>query len=177
MADVCSSKKEAMFVGIDHSLTGTGVVVIDQDGCILEQKLIKTTNDEIDEVRMTRIIDEISFVPKIVRLKRVYIEGPSYMSTGQAVLQMGALHYLIRIFLYRKKVKYKIIAPGTLKKFITGSGAAKKEQMLLNIYKKWGVEFKDNNIADAYSLARLALEEYYDGKTQGLEVNAKRMAQ
>jgi crossover junction endodeoxyribonuclease RuvC len=160
----CTAEKEAIFVGIDHSMTGTGVVVIDQDGCIHEQKLIKTTPDEIDEKRMTYIIDELSFIPKIVRLKRVYIEGPSFASTGQAVLQMGALHYLIRIFLYRKKVKYKIIAPGTLKKFITGSGAAKKEQMLLHIYKKWNVEFKDNNTADAYSLARLALEEYYNDK-------------
>ena len=158
----CVAKREKVFVGIDHSLTGTAVVVIDQDGCILEEKLIKTTNDDIDEVRMTHIIDELSFVPKIVRLKRVYIEGPSYMSTGQAVLQMGALHYLIRIFLYRKKVKYKIISPGTLKKFITGSGAAKKEQMLLQIYKKWNIEFKDNNTADAYGLARLAMQEYRD---------------
>jgi len=164
MSETCSSKKEAMFVGIDHSLTGTGVVVIDQDGCILEQKLIKTTNDEIEEKRMTYIIDELSFIPKIVRLKRVYIEGPSFMSTGQAVLQMGALHYLIRIFLYRKKVKYKIIAPGTLKKFTTGSGAAKKEQMLLHIFKRWGIEFKDNNTADAYCLARFALEDYNNEK-------------
>ena len=163
MSESCAAKKEAVFVGIDHSLTGTGVVVIDQDGCILEQKLIKTTSDDIDEKRMTYIIDELSFIPKIVRLKRVYIEGPSYMSTGQAVLQMGALHYLIRIFLYRKKVKYKIIAPGTLKKFVCGPGQgnAKKEQMLLNIYKKWNLEFKDNNTADAYCLARLALEDYY----------------
>lgn len=160
--EVCAAKREKVFVGVDHSMTGTAVVVIDQDGCILEQKLITTSNNDIDEVRMTHIIDELSFIPKIVRLKRVYIEGPSYMSTGQAVLQMGALHYLIRIFLYRKKVKYKIIAPGTLKKFVTGSGAAKKEQMLLQTYKKWGIEFKDNNTADAYGLARLAMQEYKD---------------
>jgi crossover junction endodeoxyribonuclease RuvC len=161
---VCKPKKESMFVGVDHSLTGTGVVVIDQDGCLIEQKLIKTTSEDSDEKRMTYIIDELSFIPKIVRLKTVYIEGPSFMSTGQAVLQMGALHYLIRIFLYRKKVKYKIIAPGTLKKFVTGSGAAKKEQMLLHVYKRWGVEFKTNDLADAFSLAQLALEEYKSDK-------------
>jgi len=161
MSEVCTAKKERVYVGIDHSLTGTGIVVLDQDGCILEQKLIKTSSDQIDEKRMIDIIDGLSFVPKILRLKYVYIEGPSYMSSGQAVLQMGALHYLIRIFLYRKKVRYKIIAPGSLKKFICGpgNGNAKKEFMLLNIYKKYGLEFKDNNIADAYSLARMALEE------------------
>jgi hypothetical protein len=28
--------------------------------------------------------------------------------------------------------------------------------MLLQIYKKWGVEFSDDNAADAYALARLS---------------------
>jgi hypothetical protein len=28
--------------------------------------------------------------------------------------------------------------------------------MLLGVFKKWGVEFSDDNAADAYSLARLA---------------------
>jgi crossover junction endodeoxyribonuclease RuvC len=152
-----SATKEMVFVGIDHSMTGTGVVVIDQNGNILEQKLIKTTADDSDEKRMVTILDNLSFIPKIVKLKTVYIEGPSFASQGQAVLQMGALHYLIRIFLFRKKINYKIIAPGSLKKFICGNGNAKKEHMLLNIYKRWNIEFNDNNIADAYGLAMMAL--------------------
>jgi len=151
------TKKEMVFVGIDHSMTGTGIVLIDQDGNILEQKLIKTTHEDSDEKRMITILDSLAFIPKIIRLKSVYIEGPSYASQGQAVLQMGALHYLIRIFLFRKKINYKIIAPGSLKKFICGNGNAKKEHMLLNIYKKWNIEFHDNNIADAYGLAMMAL--------------------
>jgi crossover junction endodeoxyribonuclease RuvC len=158
----CPLSNEYVFVGIDHSMTGTGVVVIDQDANILEKKLIKTSPEDSDEKRMTSIIDALSFIPKIVRLKSVYIEGPSFGSQGQAVLQMGALHYLVRIFLYRKKIKYKIIAPGTLKKFVTGNGNSKKEHMLLNIYKKWGIEFADNNLADAYGLARMAREECTD---------------
>ena len=157
-----SAKKEMFFVGIDHSLTGTGVVVLNQDGKIEEQKLIKTGPGDSDEKRMITILDNLAFIPKMLRLKTVYIEGPSFASHGQAVLQMGALHYLIRIFLFRKKIKYNIIAPGTLKKFISGNGNAKKEHMLLNIYKKWDIEFFDNNIADAYGLARMALEEYED---------------
>ena len=44
----------------------------------------------------------------------------------------------------------------TLKKYATGKGTAKKQEMLLQIYKRWGVEFNDDNAADAYALARLA---------------------
>jgi Holliday junction resolvasome RuvABC endonuclease subunit len=47
------------------------------------------------------------------------------------------------------------IPPMTLKKYATGKGTAKKQEMLLQIYKRWGVEFNDDNAADAYALARL----------------------
>jgi Holliday junction resolvasome RuvABC endonuclease subunit len=48
------------------------------------------------------------------------------------------------------------IPPMTLKKFAAGKGNAKKQEMLLQIYKRWGIEFNDDNAADAYALARLA---------------------
>jgi len=31
---------------------------------------------------------------------------------------------------------------------------------LLKVFKKWGVEFSDSNLCDAYSLARMALDDY-----------------
>ena len=43
----------------------------------------------------------------------------------------------------------------TLKKYASGKGNAKKQEMLLQIYKRWGVEFNDDNAADSYALARL----------------------
>jgi hypothetical protein len=48
------------------------------------------------------------------------------------------------------------VPPMTLKKYATGKGTSKKQEMLLQIYKRWGVEFNDDNAADAYALARLA---------------------
>jgi Holliday junction resolvasome RuvABC endonuclease subunit len=48
------------------------------------------------------------------------------------------------------------ISPMTLKKYATGKGTSKKQEMLLQIYKRWGVEFSDDNAADAYALGRLA---------------------
>lgn len=49
-----------------------------------------------------------------------------------------------------------VIAPSTLKKFVTGAGNSKgKNVMLLATYKKWGVEFSNDNLCDAYGLARL----------------------
>lgn len=49
-----------------------------------------------------------------------------------------------------------VVPPLTLKKYATGKGTSKKQEMLLQIYKRWGVEFNDDNAADAYALARLS---------------------
>lgn len=54
------------------------------------------------------------------------------------------------------------IPPMTLKKYATGKGTSKKQEMLLQIYKRWGVEFNDDNAADAYALARLAGKQSID---------------
>jgi crossover junction endodeoxyribonuclease RuvC len=151
--------KDMLFVGIDPSINATGIIVLDQDKNIIEQKLF-SVKSELFEESLLKYEKEIRFIPNIVNLGAVYLEGPAYQAAGRAILQMGALHYMTRLFLFKKQANYKIIAPGTLKKFVTGTGRAKKDLMLLKVYKKWGVEFDDHNLCDAYGLARMALEEY-----------------
>jgi len=152
--------KDPMFVGLDPSYNSFGLIVIDQEGKIVEQKLlISDTKDEAED-RIISLEKEFDFIPKILGLQSVYMEGPSYSSDGAFILQMGALHYYLRIFFRKKNIDYNIIAPGTLKKFITDDGRAKKDLILLKTYKKWGVEFDVHDLADAYGLARMALHDY-----------------
>lgn len=155
--------RDPMFVGLDPSYNGFAIMVIDENGEIVEQRLLTSDNDKEIEERILELKKGFEFVPKIIRLHSVCIEGPSYSSNGKFILEMGALHYFLRIFLYEQKVDYKIIAPTTLKKFVSGKGNSKKDLMLLNVYKKWDKDFDDNNLADAYGLARYALEEYKNG--------------
>ena len=158
-----SKENNPLFVGVDHSFNGTAIIVIDKEGCIVENILYKSKGNN-DVEKLIDIENKISFVPNIISLERVYIEAPSLHSKGTNALQMGALHYMIATYLHKHKVNYKAIEPTKLKKFATGKGNAKKELMLLNVYKKWGISFENNNSADAYSLARMALEEYLNEK-------------
>jgi crossover junction endodeoxyribonuclease RuvC len=152
--------RDPMFVGVDPSYNGFAIIVVDKTGSIVEQKLIKTKSDKEIEERLIDLENEFKFIPNIFSLHSVCIEGPSYSSNGAFQLQMGALHFYLRVFLFKNHVKYKIVAPGTLKKSVTGDGRSKKDLMLLKVYKKWGVEFDNDNLADAYGLARMALEDY-----------------
>ena len=153
------------FIGLDPSLTGTGIVCLNEDGEILGQELIKTTVKDLIEDRLKYI--NMTFQTLVKQYLRddlgiVYIEGLALNAKGDSIMQLAGLHYLLRIYLLEESLvhKYDIIPPNTLKKFITGKGNAKKELMLLKVYKRWGVEFNDNNMADAYSLAKKAFDDY-----------------
>lgn len=50
-----------------------------------------------------------------------------------------------------------VVPPTSLKKFVTGKGNAKKNEMLLGVYKKWGQSFADDNQADAFALEMFGL--------------------
>lgn len=157
-----------MYVGIDLSLTGTGLVVLRDDVTIYTQKLISTKPDKLIEERIIYIKDEINSIFKRIydfgnatgyEIKSVYIEGLSMGSKGSKMFELAGLHFFIRIFLSENGYNYKVIPPTTLKKFVTGKGNAQKNLMLLNVYKRWGVDLDNDNICDAYSLSRMALEE------------------
>ncbi len=51
---------------------------------------------------------------------------------------------------------YIEIPPLRLKQFATNKAAAEKDLVIKEIYKRWGVEFKTNDEADAYVLAQIA---------------------
>jgi crossover junction endodeoxyribonuclease RuvC len=162
------------FVGIDPSYNGFAIVILDKDANIIDQKLIKSKSSDEIEDRILYIEKKIQFLTKLKELYYIYIEGPSYSSTGSFVLQMGALHYYLRIFFRKNIIPYMVITPPNLKKFVTGKGQAKKELILLKTYKRWKIEFEDNNLCDAYGLARMALEDYNNVNTQIPKQNSNR---
>ena len=59
-----------------------------------------------------------------------------------------------------------LVAPQQLKKFTAGNGNTKKEMLPKEILKRWGVDFDDMNIAEAYALARIA--HAVDARPEGL---------
>ena len=152
--------KELRFIGIDPSYNGFGIMILDIEGNIIQQELLKSKSGDEIEDRIMSLEQDFKFICNIDNLVIIYIEGPSFSSKGSFVLQMGALHYYLRIFFCKNNIKYNIITPGNLKKYVTGTGNCKKELILLKTYKKWGIEFSDNNLADAYGLARMAVDEF-----------------
>ena len=148
-------------LGIDLSLTHTGLAILD-DGKLLHRSSIITKpkgKRPVDEIeRLELIIDKIVAIIEEYTPDIVAIEGIAFMaSKTTALAQLSGLNYLTRCELLRRKIPFIIVAPTSLKKFITDKGNAPKEEMMLAIYKRWGVTITDDNEADAYALAHVAL--------------------
>lgn len=96
-------------------------------------------------------LDDIlgEFLPSMVVL-----EGYSYGSSHhrEALAEWGGL---IRVLLFDRKIPTLIVAPTSLKKFVLSEASSEKDQMLLAVYKRWGVEFSNNDECDAYALSQL----------------------
>jgi hypothetical protein len=90
-------------------------------------------------------------------VRQVVMEGyaPGTKFNREALGELGAVTKLAATEAFGLEGRLSIAAPTALKKFVTGSGVAPKDLMLLGTYKKWGVEFASNDLADAYGLMRI----------------------
>ncbi|AXF39549.1 resolvase [Paenibacillus phage Yyerffej] len=142
------------FVGIDPS-TKTGFVALDQLGKVSKAKELTGINKS-DSIRIITLVDEI--MDHIQPGDRVFIEGFAHAAKGNYVSQMFGIGWGIRTALTRRKVPYTEVTPSQLKKFATGKGNAKKEDLILPIYQDWGFENSSDNVRDAFILAHIAYE-------------------
>lgn len=144
------------YIGIDPS-TKTGLCEIDQNGNVINA--LEITSDKKDIKRYMDIAEKV--VHELDFDSKVFIEGFSYQSKGKAVSTQYGIGYAIRYELEDEYIQYTEIAPTSLKKFATGKGNTKKEDMILPIYKRWGYENDSDNIRDAFILAQIG--RYLDG--------------
>ena len=155
-------------LGLDLSLVGTGYVLL-EDGKIKEQRLIKSKpsgKNPVKELeRLIKIRGEIETISSDgtlspcsrqnpISIDLAVIEGLAFMARNSvSLVQLSALNYMVREYLYINKIPFLIVAPATLKKFVTGRGNAKKDEMLLETYKRFEESFSNDNLCDAFGLA------------------------
>lgn len=157
-------KKDArnIAIGIDQSYSGFGLTVMDMDSDGYVTTVFKAEHLHIDRlVWIKKQLEELLTLSTTGATKVVVaMEGYAFGSTMAHML--GELGAVVKLVCYDILSKYDgkypyIIPPTTLKKYVTGKGTGvQKNQILLSVYKKWDVEFNDDNAADSYALAHLA---------------------
>lgn len=141
-------------VGLDTS-TRTGWVVLEHS----MGSVIKLGHGELVADKkfkgLARLKELESLTTKMLKRYNPDIaifEGYGYANahTLATLVEIGTV---IRLAAFNKGIPILDVPPPTLKKFVTGGGAAKKDKMMLEVYKRWGFSGTDNE-SDAYSLAQ-----------------------
>lgn len=146
-AELFNSK---VYVGIDQSYSGFAIT-------ILRDNNQWTTVYKSDKHGIERLRDiQAHIMDVLVQFEVVDVAMEGYAFGSQMANMLGELGGMVKLTLLDFGIYPLIVPPTSLKKYVTGKGnGVPKSQMLLYVYKKWGVEFTDDNAADSYSLARL----------------------
>ena len=152
---------ERCWLGIDQSYSGFAMTFLGEDGSYI------TSVKRFEDTGVRRLA--LVYVSTTETLKVVEEAGNTIIDTciegyafgSQMANMAGELGAIVKMSLYshfnERQGQYPLIVPPTnLKKYVAGKGTGvSKSQMLLQVYKKWGVEFNDDNAADSYGLAHL----------------------
>lgn len=159
-------------IGIDQSLTGFAVTALNIDQPeAYETWVYKSPYNGVRRLSDIRwwLMNKFDFLDaNNHRVVGLAMEGTVLAS--HSALKLGELAGLVKLTIwdyfdgnlnsvipFEEELRRPLqIPPMTLKKYATGKGTAKKQEMLMQMYKRWGVEFNDDNAADSYALARLA---------------------
>lgn len=83
----------------------------------------------------------------------VVIEGYGFASQSLSIIVEVSTHF--KRVLHRHGIPWIEVKPNALKKFVTGKGSGDKNVIMLEAFKRFGIDTKDDNQCDAACLAYL----------------------
>lgn len=148
-----------IFVGLDLSLTSTGVAVIHGDRVTVAR--VKSTpvpngTSEDQASRMSVIARTILDGIPVTEHTHVGVEGPSFGSKGTAAHILGGLWWIVRDVLRCAGLPVTVVPPTVVKKYATGAGNAGKDEVLAAVVRRYPhVDVRGNDEADALVIAAI----------------------
>lgn len=149
-----------MTLGIDPSLTCTGIVVLTGAGRVSRWQAITSKPDKTDpyslQHRCALVTDQLMALAR--KADHVWLENHGFHARVGMDTRQAELVGVLKTAMWRDSVPFKLASPGEIKKFATGRGNATKLDMQ-NECARIGFEpgAKNHNVADAYWLASLGL--------------------
>lgn len=138
-------------LGVDPS-TKTGICLL--NGPVATSSVINYPQAKGYD-RLQLIADRFDELLHQLKPNIVVIEGYAFGNrfTLADLVEIGSQ---MRLSLHRAGIPWYIASPSLLKKYVTGSGVAKKPEMAEFVKSRWGYESPSDDVVDAYGLAKIA---------------------
>ncbi len=145
-----------IIIGIDPSLTSTGICVMDEEGGILSTEAVTSKFSGVKRLSdfKKQVIAMCQYIAGLDQKTVVFIEGYSFGSVGRKefIAELGGT---IRLTLFEQEVEFIDVPPTVLKKYATGKGNADKVAVAVAVMKQYCKEFPTTDQTDAFVLAEI----------------------
>lgn len=141
-----------MILALDLSVRQTGYALIENNK-IIQSGVIKSPINLRSVQRLDFILKKI--IEFLNNIEFVVIEDYAYNAYG-SLTDLAELSGIVKFYLYKANIQFLTISTTSLKKFVIGKGNAPKAKMQISIYKKYKIEAKTSDEADAIGLAKIA---------------------
>lgn len=143
-----------MFAGLDLSLTGSGITIIDDSGDIVFGEKLHVPQVGVE--RLYFLHEKFVSILNNYSIAFSCIESAAYHETGR-LFDIGCWAGVVMLEVFNRGIPLISATPLQLKKYVSGEGKNKgKAVVILDIYKMYGKELRDDNVADAFVLANIA---------------------
>ena len=152
-------------LAIDQSYTSSGIVIIENDTMTYAERYVTSKELSMFE-RAGKIADHINMLAELHNPDIIAIEGLAFGMRGNATRDLAGLQFVIAVAVsYNNNYTLDIIAPLTVKKFATGNGRAKKEELLESTPAEAVRIFKDDLKVKKTTGLLDMVDAYWIGKT------------
>lgn len=142
-------------LGLDLSLTSTGVVVWDGTVVGFANPKTKAPDNQSDQKRIDTIVQEVVATITAYDPTDIWIENHAFGASVGGDTRPHEVSGVIKYVLWKRARDFRLVSPLTVKKFATGYGKASKEDMLVAARVIWP-ECPNHDLADALHIARYA---------------------
>jgi Holliday junction resolvasome RuvABC endonuclease subunit len=107
-------------------------------------------------LRLQLIAKDVEETLQVWKPAFVAIESYAYVKNISAFVRLVEVGTVIRVTLRQLDIAWVEVPPPVLKKWTTGKGNSKKDQMAVFVKQRWGFTSHSHDIIDAYALAQMA---------------------
>ncbi len=138
-------------LGLDASLNSTGYAFYNDYGDLVTDRI--NPGSKKGAARLHHNVTQLQTLLNRVQPAVIILEGYAMGAKG-LVYQIGEWGGLVRLEAWRRGIDVIVVAPNTLKYAATGSGAAKKPEMVAACQELFGERIDQHDEADAFLLLK-----------------------
>jgi Holliday junction resolvasome RuvABC endonuclease subunit len=169
-----------VILGVDPSLSGTGISIVSNDGELVHSECVKEKKRSIKKIKKTFyeiqsdagivsekydvadffgnrslvIAERVEVAIDSFDIDSVVIESISFGSPGR-IADLAELLGVIKAVVSKHKIKLYQVPPTSLKMYTADNGHADKDEMVFFANQRYGLKFESHDICDSFCLAMM----------------------